>query len=277
MLAVVFATMLAACAGAPAQSPVVNSQPNAAFLGPWVTFPVQASPRPIVLIDGPVVMSAGFRFPDGPSKVAFQNGAVDPPAQLPTGPAASQSYPLITAASAVALLQSASTGKAPTTAPSAGGRLRIASARLGEATFLTDRGLKSLPAWVFSLAGIDGAFSVLAVAPSAQWAPPGSAPMSPPGRPDIGAIIAADHRTLTLGFTGAPSVQGACGVRYTLELTEAATAVLATVINRPNDSTAICTLVGAPRKASAVLGSPLGNRVVIEGFSGSVIAATGSP
>src|SRR6202011_2108074 len=200
------------CAGAPAQSPVVNSQPNAAFLGPWVTFPVQASPRPIVLIDGPVVMSAGFRFPDGPSKVAFQNGAVDPPAQLPTGPAASQSYPLITAASAVALLQSASTGKAPTTAPSAGGRLRIASARLGEATFLTDRGLKSLPAWVFSLAGIDGAFSVLAVAPSAQWAPPGSAPMSPPGRPDIGAIIAADHRTLTLRFTGSPSVLRACGV-----------------------------------------------------------------
>jgi hypothetical protein len=269
LLGVLVATLFAGCGGStPAQTLVGGSElPKA-----WATFPVHTSPRPIVLVDSPVNLSAGFAFPDGPSKEAFGNGAVDPPAQLPGGPATAQGYPVISAAGAVALLQTASQGKPGT----AGQRLRIASARFGEGTFLTDRGQKTMPAWLFSLAGIDGTVSVLAVAPSAQWLPPGSSPMAPPGRPDIGASLASDHRTLTLGFTGAQSDQGPCGERYTLQLTESATAVLATVITHRNDSNGICDLVGYRRTASARLQAPLGNRVVIEGSAGSVIAALGA-
>lgn len=273
---VLVAAALAGCGGAPAQGQVRDSQSLPPFLKPWATFPVQASPRPIVLVYSPVTVSAGFAFPDGPWKEAFGNGEVDPPAQLPTGPSTAQGYPVISAASAVALLQSPSKGTAA--AASVGGtRLRIASARFAEGTFDTDRGWRSLPAWLFTLAGIDGTVSVLAVAPSAQWAPPGSSPISPAGRPDIGARISADHRTLTLGFTGAQSDKGPCGEAYTLDLTETSTAVLATVTRHHNDSNAVCTLIGYPRTASAVLKAPLGNRVVIEGFSGGLIAATGSP
>ena len=54
--------------------------------------------------------------------------------------------------------------------------------------------------------------------------------------------------------------------------------VLVTVTTHHNDSgTVACTLVGYPRSASAVVGAPLGNRVVVEGFDGGVITVTGSP
>src|SRR6202022_2591239 len=97
--------VLAACEGPPAQGQIGDSQSLPPFLKPWATFPVQASPRPIVFVDGPVSLSAGFGFPDGPAKEAFMNGAVDPPARLPTGPATAHGYPVISAASAVTLLQ----------------------------------------------------------------------------------------------------------------------------------------------------------------------------
>lgn len=280
MLGGLVAALLAACGGGtPGQSQVGGSETLPPFLQPWAAFPVHASPRPIVLINGPILDPLGG-FRDGQSKVAYMGGLFDRPRQLPTGPASSQGYPVISADSAVDLLQSPSHSHTPPAAATstAATRLTITSARFGEGTFLTDRGWKSMPAWLFSLAGVDGVVSVLAVAPSAQWLPPGWSPVGHPGRPDIGARIADDHRTLTLGFTGAKSEKGPCGESYTLKLTEYATAVLATVTTHHNDSgTVDCTLVGYPRSASAVLAAPLGNRVVVEGFGGGVIAATGSP
>ena len=276
MLGGLVAALLAACgSGTPGQSQVGGGETVPSFLQPWAAFPIHASPRPIVLINSPILDPPGG-FHDGQSKEAYLGGLFDRPRQLPTGPASSQGYPVISAGSAVALLQSPSHSQTPPAA--AATRLTITSARFGERTFLTDRGWKSMPAWLFSLAGVDGVVSVLAVAPSAQWLPPGWSPVGHPGRPDIGARIANDHRTVTLGFTGAQSEKGPCGESYSLKLTESATAVLVTVTTHHNDSgTVACTLVGYPRSASAVLGAPLGNRVVVEGFDGGVITVTGSP
>jgi hypothetical protein len=279
MLGGLAATLLAACGGgAPGHYQVGGSETLPRFLQPWAAFPIDASPRPIVLIIGPILDPLGG-FRDGQSKEAYMGGLFNRPQQLPTGPASSQGYPVISADSAVALLQSPSHSQTPPAiASTAATRLTITSARFGEGSFLTDRGWKSMPAWLFSLAGVDGVVSVLAVAPFAQWLPSGWSLVGHPGRPDIGARIADDHRTLILGFTGAQSEKGPCGESYTLKLTESATAVLVTVIRHHNDSgTVACTLVGYPRSASAVLGAPLGHRVVIEGFDGGVIAATGNP
>lgn len=275
MLGGLVTALLAACGGGlPGHGEVGARTTLPASLQPWAAFPVHASPRPIVLVNGPILDPLGG-FSDGQSKEAYMGGRFDRPPQLPTGPATSQGYPVISAGSAVALLQSPSHRQTPA-ASTAATRLTITGARFGKGTFLTDRGWKSMPAWLFSLGGVDGVVSVLAVAPSAQWLPPGWSPVGNFGRPDIGARIAADQRTLTLGFTGAQSEKGPCGESYSLKLAELETAVLVTVIRHHNDSGSVaCTLVGYPRTASAVLSSPLGNRVVVEGFSGGVIAATG--
>ena len=46
----------------------------------------------------------------------------------------------------------------------------------GYGLFLTDRGMRQLPAWLFGLAGIHGRSAVLAVAPAQIYAPGGRPP-----------------------------------------------------------------------------------------------------
>jgi len=135
--------------------------------------------------------------------------------------------------------------------------------RLGTGTFLTDRGSKTMPAWLFSMAEVEGVAAVLAVTPEAQWFPP---ELASGQSHDIGARIGADNRTMTVNFVGAESENGPCGMRYTVSLTESHTAIMVIVVSHPNpnDSAVMCTLVGYPRQASAVLKERLGARVLVD-------------
>ncbi len=89
-------------------------------------------------------------------------------------------------------------------------------------------------------------------------------------------MVGSDQRTLTVSFIGAQSENGGCGVRYEVKLTESPTAVMATRISHPNDSTAVCTLMGFVRSASAVVKAPLGARVLVDDL-GYPMGVSGSP
>jgi hypothetical protein len=197
-------------------------------------------------------------------------GNYAPPTVLPSGPSTAGGYRLISASKAFAALQpnQHTGGCAEPHTP-----VTLIEARLGQATYDTDRGAMSFPAWVFSFAGVEGPVSVLAIATEAEW--------SPTGHPsatsyNIWASVGADHRTLTVSFIGAQSEDGPCGVKYAVKLTETPTVVMVTVIRSPNESTAICDLVGYVRHASGVLEAQMGARVLIDD-AGSPIGATGSP
>lgn len=268
--------VLAACGASTAGSDriVTGSDSPERLLQAWSGFPVNASPRPLVLIGSHVVGPS--RFPNDEMKIAFLSGRFDLQAQLPSGPASAQGFPISSAAAALAMLRSSKL--APTT-PASGSSTRgleITAVSLGSRSFMTDRGDQSLPAWLFTLAGVDGPAGVLAVAPSAQWSPPGLP------HPDSGAAlvnggtIGSDRRTLTAWFTGGPAGTGPCTASYDLRLTESATAVVVTLVEHYHSSAGtVCDLVGHERNASAILSRPLGARAVLDAVSGQPIPITG--
>jgi hypothetical protein len=182
-------------------------------------------------------------------------------------------FPIISADEAFDLLH-------PHPGAIAGIRLTMTEARLGKATFGTDRGGRTLPAWLFSFTHVEGPISVLAVGPAVQWYPAGL--VGHAGQPySGGAVVGPDHRTLTVSFVGAPSDKGVCGMRYEVKLTESRTAVMVTRISYQsngytNDPTVVCPLIGVLRTASASLKTPLGARVLVDDL-GYPMGVNGSP
>jgi hypothetical protein len=234
----------------------------------WAAFPVNASPRPLV-IGGPASEGPRGVYADPDVKVALVGGAFDRPTHFPAGPATADGYPIISADRAFELLKPKESVAGTRT------RLTVTDIRLGKGTFGTDRGSQTLPAWVFSFARVDGPIAVLAVAPAAQWFPAALADRA--GQPYwAGVVVGSDHKTLTVSFIGAQLESGPCGVRYEVKLTESPTAVMVTRISYPNESKAVCTLKGFMRHASAVLKAPLGARVLVDDL-GYPMGATDSP
>jgi hypothetical protein len=234
----------------------------------WAAFPVNASPRPLVVDPGSADGPRGV-YGDQNTKLALLGGAFDRPAQLPAGPATADGYPIISADQAFDLLH-------PHPGAIAGIRLTLTEARLGKASFGTDRGSRMLPAWLFSFARVDGPIPVLAVAPAARWFPSGLT-AGGGGQPYWAeAVLGLDRRTLTVSFIGAQSESGSCGVKYEVKLTESPTAVMVTRISHANESTAACTLMGFVRHASATLKVPLGPRVLVDDL-GYPMGVNGSP
>jgi hypothetical protein len=220
-----------------------------------------------VLVGSPVLDPP--TFPDGQAKLDYMSGALSPPARFPTGPDTSGGYPVISADAALALLRSqfqmSSSGTPAAT------QLRITDVRIGTGMFLTDRGDKALPAWLFSMAGVDGPASVLAISPEAQWSPRQA--IGSRGSFVNGVMIGSDQRTVTAGFTGAAAGNGPDTASYTLTLTESTTAVVVALTEQLHkSSTTACDLIGYQRSATAVLSRPLGARVVIDAVSGKAVA-----
>jgi hypothetical protein len=272
--------VLAACAGGPAASGGGGGNETIPpALQMWATFPVSASPRPIVLIGSPVNGPRAFANDD--EKLAFIGGAIDRPARLPAEPTSADGYPIVSAERAFAMLRSQGSKVSGATSRT---RLTITDTRLGTSTFETDRQNQPMPAWLFTLTGADGPVAVLAVGPEEQWFPSGLAAGRGGEQYWAGAIVSNDHRTLTVSLIGAGS-DGPCGVRYEVKLTESPTAVLVSLISHPNQSAqssaanqppVACDLVGHLRNASAVLKSPLGARVLVDDL-GYPMGATGNP
>lgn len=261
--------ILTACSGGlVASGSVGGSDALPPALRAWAAFPVNALPRPLVVDPGSPEGPRGVSG-DENTKLALLGGAFDRPAHLPAGPATADGYPIISADQAFDLLH-------PHAGAIAGIRLTLTEARLGKASFGTDRGNRMLPAWLFSFARVEGPIPVLAVAPAARWFPSGLT-AGRGGQPYwAGAVLGLDHRTLTASFIGAQSGNGSCGVRYEVKLTESPTAVMVTRISHPNDSTAVCTLMGFVPHASALLKAPLGARVLVDDL-GYPMGVNGNP
>lgn len=240
----------------------------------WAAFPVTASPRPLVLVDAPVLDPAGG-FPDADGKLAYLAGAFDLPAGYPPGPARAAGLPLIGAKQAAgALVAHGAVGPA---GPVGRNRLRVTGIRLGSVGFRTDRGSVPLPAWLFRLAGVPQPAVVLAVAPSARFAP--RLPAGAGHDLSLGnATLSADGRTVSVGFLSPDSGTTACKQRYALRVVESPQAAALRIglvdaadeeaeeeDNRPG----ICRDASYHRSASATLSVPLGARVLISAQDGS--------
>ena len=238
-----------------------------AALRAWSGFPAAASPRPLVLA-GPAVDDPPAGFPSGAAKLAYLERAVRFPARLPHGPTAARGFRLISARQAVTAFRAGAAA-----GPLAGTSLRVTTVRLATALFLTDRGMRRLPAWLFGFAGIRGRAAVLAVTPAQIFTPPIQRGQRPPFV--TSAALNASGRELTVEFTGAAPGHGPCTAAYSMQVALSATAVAVAVReHRHGSGNAACLLIGYPRHVTATLPVPLGARVLVDAASRTAIPVT---
>lgn len=270
LLAAVAVLALAGCAsgtgtsGAGGAGPPSRGNPATALAG-WQSFPVSASPRPVVLTAG-MVLDPSTGFATGEAKLAYLAGQYELGLTWPTAPSTSGGYPVISAKAALDRLRVNVSGQQVSS------RLRIVKVSLTGAKFGTDRGLQLLPAWQFSLAGVADSVRVLAVDQSRLW--PAKQPESAWSTDQ--ASIAADDQTVTYSFTGSPAGPSPCGVEYGGKATESHTAAVISVgavTPNPAGTSAdqACDSIGALRTVTVRLATPLGNRVLLT-VQGSPIA-----
>ena len=262
----------AACASASAE-PKQGQTDRAALdraLGAWAGFPVRSSPRPIVLLEGSV-LGPELGFPDDNSKIAFGNGEITAPTSWPVTPKSAMSLPIVEAPGAFKVLTTPSSDILGAPPP-----LTTTSVQLGSGLFLTDRGWRELPAWLFSFSGIRNPAKVLAVRPSDIFSAPGARDGHSPAQ--LSVTVTHGGRHIVANFAGAPAGTGLCTASYTLSLRESREAVAVAVLTHPHGSVDVgCTAAGYLRHASAELRAPLGARVVVDAKSAGAAAATGSP
>lgn len=231
-------------------------------LAAWADFPVGASPRPLVLPGGDdqVVASASFAVANGDQKLAFGQGAIDPPATLPSAPTEADGYSMITAEQAFREL-SRGNGQSLTST-----RIQTTSATLGIASFGSDRGPRQLPAWLFTFVDVSGWQAVLAVAPTGIYPLP--APLtSQPGVGSVGGVeLGPDGRTLTVEMAGVQEGTGPCEAQYSslqVASSDTAVAIAYSVRLNPVPSDMACPAQAMPVRLSTVLAAPLAARVVV--------------
>lgn len=265
--------LLAGCGSAPATSlrAISASTPQISPVQRWAGFPINASPRPLVIVGSTV--NGPDAFLTDAAKLAFIHGQIDLRTQLPTGPTNANGYPLISAAAALAMLQPS--GPESSVSPELATRLDVTAVKLGTSVFSTDRGDRTLPAWQFSFAGVEGVVSVLAISPAATWSPSNAASPTA-GPPLVGrATVGADQRTLTVGFIGARAGTAPCTASYDVSVTESTTAVVVSVIAHQHYAPNVaCTQVGYWVTATAQLSAPLGPRVVLNAAGQPVVVTS---
>jgi hypothetical protein len=260
--------LVAGCtsSGSPASpsSPSPGTQLGAA-LAHWVSFPVQAQVRPVVIASG-LQVNGPEQFSSVTVANAFDAGAITMPSSLPPGPARLGSYELISASHAAAVLTSGSTASpAPST------RLTVTKVKLGAGIFATDRGRVALPAWQFTVRGASGPAEVLAVAAAQRYWPSSLRQVST-------TISAAEPgrsgRALTLTVHGAPAGSGACEASYSLRQQSSAHAVAVDVTATVHDHGQNCADAALPVTLPLTLPAPLGNRVLVDGRNSAPIPVT---
>jgi hypothetical protein len=236
----------------------------------WAGFPVGASPRPLILLEGQVDAPSGG-FPDDTSKNAFSDGTITAPSTFPAGPATAGGFPITSAQTAFGLFKSTA-GQGPPAAVA----LDVTSVRLGTAVFETDRGYQPLPAWLFSFRGVQNPAAVLAVAPAAIYVAGDLAANGPPAT--LGARLGRHGRSLTVTFGGAPWGSGPCDLEYRLVTAASKTGIALDVISRHahKDPDAVCALPATASHIVTTLSAPLGNRVVIDAANDAPVPVEGA-
>ena len=236
----------------------------------WAGFPVAATPRPLVLLQGDV-LDPENGFPSDDSKTAYGNGQITPPPVWPPAPRASLGWPVDSAAAAFTTLTTPESNVLGSPPP-----LHATGVQFGAGPFLTDRGWRTLPAWLFSLSGVQNPAKVLAVAPSALYTAAATHGGRSPSQ--LSVTVGAERRRIVANFAGAPAGSGPCTASSTLRIKESRHAVAVRVVAHPHlgrlRAGVACALVAYPRHASARLAAPLGARVVVDAQNDGAAAAT---
>jgi hypothetical protein len=244
-------------------------------LDAWKGFPVDASPRPLIVFE-PVNAPEGG-FPDNDTKLAWESGQLRVGTTLPPAPSDGV-YPLVGAQVAVDRIEAEATPGPTATTP-----LTVTSATLGTAAFSTDRGTHVLPAWIVSFAGIANPAQVLAVGPSALFQPP--APTTGVHGGGGGAVTLVGDRTLQVRLVGKAAGDGPCEARYEVRAYESDQAVAIATREIPKASSpttsttdsgslTLCADVGSTQTVTTTIERPLGNRVVVNGATRAPLAVT---
>ena len=254
--AVLAASTLTACSstadGSPGHAPSADA---AAALAAWKDFPATANPRPVVLLGRPIIDPAsGFRT--DADKIAYIDGnliAAATPQMVTMAPAGGRLMSLGQAFDVLVGPRHNAAAGAPS--------LVVTAGRRAMAAFATDRGMQSLPVWVFTIRGVADPVSVLAIPEAQQWPKPGSA------SDQVVAVPAGaqNSRQVTVWFVGGAAGTGPCTSTYTAAVAESATAVVVTPIEHPSPGQAgvVCAAVGYRRSVTVTLSSPLGGRVLL--------------
>ena len=248
-----------------AVAPYANTSPTTrgADPGQWARFPVDAEPRPIVLTEAQVVDPTTGFLTDFAKRVV-PLGSIDGPTVWPQPPGAVDGQPIVDARVAFARLT------ANVVLDPSEPHIVVTAVALASASFMTDRGERQLPAWLFSLDRDDSQVAVVAVAEPALFDWVGAAQF---GRT---ASISLDDRELSLTFVGAQAGTGPCTADYELDVVESPTSV-AVSVETTRSGGGECNSGGHPRAASVTLAAPLGNRVVVIGGNPTDAATRGAP
>ncbi|MER7897052.1 hypothetical protein ABTX62_13285 [Streptomyces sp. NPDC096046] len=157
-----------------------------------------------------------------------------------------------------------------------GPRLTVTRAERGEMTVLTARGPATVPAWLFTLEGYAGPLKSAAVSPSAPPEPPVG-----PLRPDVPSDVLAPLGGLTRVARDGRSVtvvaqHGSCddGPVVAAHETEGSV-VLSAAVTGAEDGPCTTELLG--EKVTVKLDRPVGDRVVLDAFTGRPVPYTEWP
>ena len=220
---------------------------------------------------------------------------VPAPGEATWSSGAKQTFPLISARSALA---QATAGSLPceTTSPSPGGTNRaeapgvtdsagcspllVTGASLTSTSLQTSRGAASVPAWEFILAGTSVRLRYVAVAPERLTTTPPLTEVFGPFVTEVkAATVSADGRQVTVQIAGSgPTSIGGCGADYRADAVESATAVVVIAQGLPNpaaSSDQVCTSQLYLRTVTATLTTPLGDRVVLDPRYGQPVPRNG--
>lgn len=210
--------------------------PAEKVLQPWRDFPVERTPRPVVLLDLPVHIG-DEGFVDGDAKLSWMSAAIDTTVPLPDG-----------------IINLITGGRPRRAAP---GTLTIADVERCDEEFWCDRGPRRLPAYRLDISGLRQPCIIIDPTLDCWW------PVhNDPGR----AHGALDHATindddLTLNF---PAFGGILTLFHRAEFIEYPTCVVGRAITseRPSCGRAV-RAVGIRAKVTAQLNTPLGGRVLL--------------
>ncbi|GII24353.1 hypothetical protein [Planosporangium mesophilum] len=276
LLAASAALLLAGCAHSLPRTPVARTPVPPATDGDWRDFPVDRTPRPIVLL-GPVAKHAGYTSDEAKVAAVSGNLRLDTPlpAFLPGPrpvalPDGTRELPLIGAQDAFAELCAHPDVKTvEQTTP-----LRITRVELGSTTFATDRGQVELPAWLFHPVDALGPIAWPAVGPEVFWRA-GAVPPTTLGH----AALDPDGRTVTVELPApGPPCPGEPITRsepVTTSTRETVTIALRTVptgaVAHAEKGECISDMMLRTARYPVTLDAPLGNRVLL-GEQGGVYA-----
>ncbi len=245
----------------------------------WSRFSASTSPRPVVLLGGPVLepnIGSLSRYDPHLRRVlhpeaalAFSESRFVLRTKLPHTPTRFRGSRVISPRQAFTLLlrSRAATVKGQ---PPPKMRLAITKIRLASGSFSTDRGLLTLPMWAFTVHGVKRPVRVLAL--------PGSSVFLPPVNwAGENATVSDNGRVIRISFTGGPAGDKPCDQSYTAGSVADSHAVAVWLTDHPakTSGNVHCLTVGYRRTVVTHLDKPLGARALIESFGAPVAVCRG--